>query len=87
MFCRSLLSPKARWLLLHLQGNALRLNLVGNYTLSKAQTWGCVLGELFDYVNGVCSPLNAFGPGDYGPSGEDDRQRFVLGGIWHSLEI
>ncbi|HEY4904812.1 MAG TPA: carboxypeptidase regulatory-like domain-containing protein [Candidatus Sulfotelmatobacter sp.] len=68
-------------LMLHLQGNvSRRFNLVANYTFSKAQTWGCVLGELFDYVNGVCNPLNAFGPGDYGPSGEDVRQRFVLAG-------
>jgi len=68
-------------LLLHLQGNvANRFNLVANYTLSKAQTWGCVLGELFDYVNGVCDPLNPFGPGDYGPSGEDVTSRFVLAG-------
>jgi len=72
-------------LLLHLQGNVKRrLNLVANYTFSKAQTWGCVLGELFDYVNGVCSPLDAFGPGDYGPSGEDVRQRFVFAGTWRA---
>ncbi len=71
-------------LMLHLQGNvSKRFNLVANYTVSKAQTWGCVLGELFDYVNGVCNPLNAFGPGDYGPSGEDVRQRFVLAGTLH----
>jgi carboxypeptidase family protein len=68
-------------LMLHLQGNvSKRFNLVANYTFSKAQTWGCVLGELFDYVNGVCNPLNPFGPGDYGPSGEDVRHRFVLAG-------
>jgi hypothetical protein len=68
-------------LMLHLQGNvSKRLNLIANYTFSKAQTWGCVLGELFDYVNGVCHPLNPFGPGDYGPSGEDVRHRFVLAG-------
>jgi hypothetical protein len=59
--------------------------LVANYTFSKAQTWGCVLGELFDYVNGVCNPLNAFGPGDYGPSGEDVRQRFVFAGLWRTV--
>jgi hypothetical protein len=70
-------------LMFHLQGNMRRFNLVANYTLSKAQTWGCVLGELFDYVNGVCNPLNAFGPGDYGPSGEDVRHRFVLAGTVH----
>ncbi|MGA8215627.1 MAG: carboxypeptidase regulatory-like domain-containing protein [Candidatus Sulfotelmatobacter sp.] len=79
-------------LMLHLQGNMHRFNLVANYTLSKAQTWGCLLGELFDYVDGVCpnepdqaNPglLNAFGPGDYGPSGEDVRQRFVLAGTVH----
>jgi len=72
-------------LMLHLQGNvSRRFNLTANYTLSKAQTWGCVLGELFDYVNGVCNPLNAFGPGDYGPSGEDVRHRFVLAGVVHA---
>jgi hypothetical protein len=71
-------------LMLHLQGNvSKRLNLIANYTFSKAQTWGCVLGELFDYVNGVCHPLNPFGPGDYGPSGEDVRHRFVLAGTVH----
>ncbi|MGB6330205.1 MAG: carboxypeptidase regulatory-like domain-containing protein [Candidatus Sulfotelmatobacter sp.] len=81
-------------LMLHLQGNMRRFNLVANYTLSKAQTWGCVLGELFDYVDGVCQvpsgfnypnagQLDAFGPGDYGPSGEDVRHRFVLAGIVH----
>ena len=77
-------------LMLHLQGNMSRFNLVANYTLSKAQTWGCVLGELFDYVDGVCQvptgfpnagQLDAFGPGDYGPSGEDVRHRFVLAAI------
>jgi hypothetical protein len=68
-------------LMLHLQGNVShRFNLTANYTLSKAKTWGCLLGELFDYVNGVCNPLNAFGPGDYGPSGEDVTHRFVLAG-------
>ena len=79
-------------LMLHLQGNMRRFNLIANYTWSKAQTWGCLLGELFDYVDGVCpnepgTPnaglLNAFGPGDYGPSGEDVRHRFVLAGIVH----
>lgn len=75
-------------LMLHLQGNMHRFDLVANYTLSKAQTWGCVLGELFDYVDGVCQnpntgKLDAFGPGDYGPSGEDVRHRFVLAGILH----
>jgi hypothetical protein len=51
-----------------------------------------LLGELFDYVDGVCptpygypnaGKLNAFGPGDYGPSGEDVRNRFVLAGTLH----
>jgi len=69
-------------LLVHLQGSAgHRFNLVANYTLAKAQTWGCVLGELFDYVNGVCDPLDAFGQGDYGPSGEDVRHRVVVAGV------
>jgi hypothetical protein len=79
-------------LMLHLQGNMHRFNLVANYQLSKAQTWGCLLGELFDYVDGVCPQqpgqpnagfLNAFGQGDYGPSGEDVRHRFVLAGTVH----
>ena len=71
-------------LMIHLQGNATRrFSLVANYTLSRAKTWGCVLGELFDYVNGVCNPLNPFGPGDYGPSGEDVTDRFVLAGTLH----
>jgi hypothetical protein len=77
-------------LMFHVQGNMRRFNLVGNYQLSKGQTWGCLLGELFDYVDGVCpnqpgTPnaglLNAFGKGDYGPSGEDVRHRAVLAGI------
>jgi len=72
-------------LLVHVQGNVgRRLNLIANYTFSKAQTWGCVLGELFDYVNGVCNPLNAFGPGDYGPSGEDVRHRGVFAGTYQA---
>ncbi|MGB8474623.1 MAG: carboxypeptidase regulatory-like domain-containing protein [Candidatus Acidiferrum sp.] len=70
---------------LHLQGNvAKRLSLVANYTLSSAKTWGCEVGELFDYVNGVCDPFNAFAPGDYGPSGEDVRHRAVLAGTIHA---
>jgi Carboxypeptidase regulatory-like domain/TonB dependent receptor len=78
-------------LMLHLQGNTRRFNLTANYQFSKAQTWGCLLGELFDYVDGVCTlqsgpqagQLDAFGPGDYGPSGEDVRHRFVLAGTLH----
>jgi len=67
-----------------LQGNLTkRLNLVANYTISSAKTWGCVLGELFDYVNGVCNPLDPFGLGDYGPSGEDVRHRGVVVGTIH----
>ncbi len=66
-------------LMFHLQGHITdRLSLVTNYTYSGAYTWGCVLGELFDYVNGVCNPNNAFGPGDFGPSGEDVRHRLVV---------
>jgi Carboxypeptidase regulatory-like domain/TonB dependent receptor len=66
------------------QGNvSRRVHLTAHYTLSKAQTWGCVLGELFDYVNGVCDPNNAFAPGDYGPSGEDVRHRFVIAGTFN----
>jgi hypothetical protein len=79
-------------LMLHTQANMHRFSLVANYQLSKAQTWGCLLGELFDYVDGVCQipynypgagQLDAFGPGDYGPSGEDVRHRFVLAGTVH----
>src|SRR5581483_578691 len=69
-------------MVVHLQGNVShRFNLTANYVLSSAKTWGCVLGELWDYVNGVCNPLNPFAPGDYGPSGEDVLSRFTLGGI------
>ncbi len=71
-------------LMIHLQGNTHRFNLIANYTLSSAKTWGCVLGELFDYVNGVCDPLHPFAPGDYGPSGEDVTHRFVFSGIFHA---
>lgn len=72
-------------LLVHIQDKvSCRFNLIGNYTLSKAQTWGCVLGELFDYVNGVCDPLQPVAPGDYGPSGEDVRDRAVIAGTLHA---
>ena len=70
--------------MIHLQGTVTRrFNLIANYTLASAKTWGCVLGELFDYVNGVCDPLHAFASGDYGPSGEDVRHRFVFAGTLH----
>lgn len=70
-------------LALRVQGNVTRrMNLTASYTLSSAKTWGCELGELFDYVNGVCNPNDAFAPGDYGPSGEDVRHRFVLVGTF-----
>jgi len=69
-------------MMLRVQGNMSRhFNLTATYVLSSAKTWGCVLGELWDYVNGVCNPLNAFAPGDYGPSGEDVVSRFTLAGI------
>jgi hypothetical protein len=68
----------------HMQGTVTHhFSLTANYTLSSAKTWGCVLGELFDYVNGVCNPANAFGPGDYGPSGEDVLNRFVVAGTFY----
>jgi len=78
-------------LMFHLQGTMRRFSLIANYQFSKAQTWGCLLGELFDYVDGVCQlqsgphagQLDAFGPGDYGPSGEDVRHRFVVAGTVH----
>jgi hypothetical protein len=57
-----------------------RFDLAAYYTLASATTWGAVVGELFDYVNGVSNVNNAFGPGDHGPSGEDVRHRFVLAG-------
>ena len=66
------------------QGNVnRRFNLIAHYTLSRAKTWGCLLGELWDYVNGVCDPLHPFASGDYGPSGEDATHRFVLAGTLH----
>jgi carboxypeptidase family protein len=69
---------------IRLQGNMRRLNLTAHYTLASAKTWGCIVGELFDYVNGVCDPLNAFTPQDHGPSGEDVRHRFVLAAVWRA---
>jgi hypothetical protein len=67
-----------------LQGNvSRRLNLEANYTLARASTWGCILGELSDYVNGVCDPLHPFAADDYGPSGEDVRHRLVIAGTFH----
>ena len=64
-----------------------RFDLIAHYTLASAKTWGATVGELSDYVNGVSDPRNPFGPGDYGPSGEDVRHRFVLAGElnlpWH----
>ena len=68
---------------LGLQGNvSRRAHFVAHYTLSSAKTWGCTVGELFDYVNGVCDPQKPFAAGDYGPSGEDVRHRFVLAGTF-----
>jgi hypothetical protein len=60
-----------------------RFELNAHYTLSSATTYGAVLGELFDYVNGVSDVNDAFGPGDHGPSGEDVRHRAVIAGILH----
>ncbi|HWX56022.1 MAG TPA: carboxypeptidase regulatory-like domain-containing protein [Verrucomicrobiae bacterium] len=60
-----------------------RFEMTAHYTLAKATTWGANVGELFDYVNGVTSVTNPFGPGDHGPSGEDVRHRFVLAGTAH----
>ncbi len=59
-----------------------RFSLIVNYTLSSARTWGCGLGEIFDYVDGVCDPLHPFAKGNYGPS-EDVPQRLVLAGTFH----
>jgi hypothetical protein len=60
-----------------------RFDLTAHYTLASAATWGAVIGELFDYVNGVSDVRNPFGPGDHGPSGEDVRHRFVVTGTLH----
>lgn len=60
-----------------------RLEFTAHYTLASATTWGAVVGELFDYVNGVTDVRNPFGPGDHGPSGEDIRHRFVIAGTAH----
>jgi len=60
-----------------------RFELNAYYTLASATTYGAVLGELFDYVNGVSNVNNAFGPGDHGPSGEDVRHRAVISGVVH----
>ena len=71
-------------LMIRVQGATQRFSLIAHYTLASAKTWGCVLGELWDYVNGVCNPRQPFAPGDYGPSGEDVRHRFVVSGIFHA---
>jgi hypothetical protein len=63
--------------------NGKRFDLTAHYTLANASTWGANVGELFDYVNGVTSVTNPFGPGDHGPSGEDVRHRFVIAGTLH----
>ena len=60
-----------------------RFEMTAHYTLAKATTWGANVGELFDYVNGVTSVTNPFGPGDHGPAGEDVRHRFVIAGTVH----
>jgi hypothetical protein len=60
-----------------------KFEMTAHYTLASASTWGAVVGELFDYVNGVSNVNNPFGPGDHGPSGEDVRHRFVLAGTLH----
>ena len=54
------------------------LEFTAHYTFAHATTWGAVVGELFDFVNGVSDVRNPFGPGDSGPSGEDIRHRLVL---------
>lgn len=59
-----------------------RFELMAHYTLASATTWGATVGELFDYVNGVTDPRNAFGSGDHGPSGEDVRHRAVIAGVF-----
>ena len=56
--------------------------MYGNPQANVVLYGSCTVGELFDYVNGVCDPNNAFAPGDYGPSGEDVRHRFVLVGTF-----
>ena len=46
----------------------LEFNLIAHYTLSSVRKtlWGCLLGPVVA-LDGVCDPLNAFGPGDYEP--------------------
>jgi hypothetical protein len=56
--------------------------LSAHYTLGSAKTWGATVGELADHVNEVSDVRNAFGPGDFGPSGEDVRHRFVINAIY-----
>jgi hypothetical protein len=60
-----------------------RFDVTAHYTLASAATWGAVVGELFDYVNGVSDVRNPFGLGDHGPSGEDVRHRLVVTGTAH----
>jgi len=62
---------------------ARRLSLVANYTLSSAKTWGCEIGELFDYVNGVCDP-SMLCPWRLRSVWKDIRHRAVLAGTIHA---
>ena len=70
-------------LMIHLQGNvARRFSLIANYlAVEGGDVGGCWAN--FSIFDGVCNPLNPFGPGGYGPSGEDVRHRFVLAGTFH----
>jgi len=54
-------------MLVHVQGNvSRRFNLVAKLHVVVGENVGLRIGRTFDYVNGVCNPLNPFGPGDYG---------------------
>jgi len=67
-----------------LAGNvARRVSLIANYTFSKAQTGAACSGvvRLRQWSVQSAGPVWA---GDYGPSGEDVRQRAVFAGTWHA---
>ena len=74
-------------LMLHLQGNvSRRFNLVAQLYAVQSTDVGMRAGRtirLCEWSLPVPSGRRAFGPGDYGPSGEDVRHRFVLAGTLH----
>jgi len=56
-------------LALHLQGRAREREMLAKLYAVIAKTWGCEIGELFDYCPTGLRPLQCFCPGELRPSG------------------